>query len=79
MESLEHFQNEEIRWLLNLPPILVDASDGSGMCKDKRKQRRPQSYELGASRYQTTRISKEDVETTDQRGNEGGRGHWIWP
>jgi len=40
------------------------------------RQRHPQNYDLGATRSQTAGMSKEDVETANQGGHEGGRGLW---
>ena len=41
------------------------------------EQRRPQGYELGATRGQTTGTSVEDVGTADQRGDGGCRDDYI--
>ena len=53
----------------------MDACNGCDICKDDRRiLLYPQKYDLGATRGQTTRTSKEDVKTADGRGHEGRRG-----
>ena len=52
---------------------MVDAFEGSDIATTRGEERRPQSYELGATRCQTTGTSKENLDTAYQTGHEGGR------
>ena len=80
MSRRDHVRNEEIRriGLLHVSPIDEVMRGGRlhwfGHCPETRcKQRHPQSDGAGNTRYQTTRMSQEDMARTDQ-GRHDGRG-----
>ena len=78
VSRLEHTPNEDIREVVNLPPI---GEVGTAYNETRGEHRRARSHELGATRCQTTGTFTEDVETADQTGHErcggGGKGRLL--